>query len=32
MKLRKLFREPAEVDLQTAELFKDVAVLKMQTH
>jgi hypothetical protein len=32
MKLRKLFREPAEVDLQIAELFKDVAVLKMQTH
>ena len=23
MKLRKLFREPAEVDLQIAELFKD---------
>jgi hypothetical protein len=23
MKLRKLFREPAEVDLQISELFKD---------
>ena len=37
MKLRKRFREPAEVDLQIAELFKDwqelsEAILKIQTH